>query len=261
LPRCRASGTLDQTRRFRAEAGSERFQELDMKRTGILTSVALLTAAALAGVASAQTAATATTDLNVRAGPGPEYPVVGVIAANGSATINGCLEGSKWCTVTFDGGQGWAYSDYLAAQFGGNTVVLSQRTPEMAVPVTTYEPSGAEAGGTAGIVTGATGGAVAGALIGGPVGAVVGGVAGGAAGGITGGAAGAIVDPPEEVRTYVASNQVNPVYLEGEVVVGAGIPDTVQLQPIPDYQYNYVYVNGQPVLVDPGTRQIVYVMR
>jgi hypothetical protein len=45
------------------------------------------------------------------------------------------------------------------------------------------------------------------------------------------------------------------------VVIGAGVPDTVALQVIPDYQYQYVYINGQPVLVDPGSRQIVYVIR
>jgi hypothetical protein len=63
------------------------------------------------------------------------------------------------------------------------------------------------------------------------------------------------------VRTYVTSNQVDPVYLDGEVVVGASLPETVQLREIPDYEYRYVYVNGQPVLVEPQSRRIVYVMR
>ena len=70
-----------------------------------------------------------------------------------------------------------------------------------------------------------------------------------------------MIDPPEKVRTYVTTNKVDPVYLDGEVVVGAGLPDTVELREIPDYEYRYVYVNGQPVLVDSKTRQIVYVVR
>jgi hypothetical protein len=49
--------------------------------------------------------------------------------------------------------------------------------------------------------------------------------------------------------------------VDGEVVVGAQIPDTVQLQAVPDYQYRYVYVNGVPVLVEPAERRIVYVIR
>jgi uncharacterized protein YraI len=222
---------------------------------------ALMAAIALPGLALAQTAATATAELNVRSGPGPNYPVVGVISANGSVDVTGCLQGSKWCSVAHNGAQGWVYSDYLTADMSGSPVVLTEKYADVGVPVTTFEPSGAEAGSAAGLTTGVAGGAVAGALIAGPIGAAVGAVAGGAAGAIAGGATGAVVDPPEPVRTYVTTQQAEPVYLEGEVVVGVGVPDTVQLQPVPDYQYQYAYINGQRVLVDPATRQIVYVVR
>ena len=43
------------------------------------------------------------------------------------------------------------------------------------------------------------------------------------------------------------------------MVVGASLPETVELREIPDYEYRYVNVNNQPVLVEPGTRRIVYV--
>nr|WP_099867106.1 DUF1236 domain-containing protein [Pararhizobium haloflavum] len=205
------------------------------------------------GAAFAQSTASATTDLNIRSGPGPQYPVTGVINAGEQATINGCIDGSKWCTVTTPAGEGWAYSDYLAADMSGETVVVTERYQDMGVPVTTYD----EGSGDDGAVMGGASGAVAGALIGGPIGAVVGGVAGAAAGG----ASGAIIDPPENVTTYVQSNQVEPVYLEGEVVVGAQVPETVALTEVPDYDYRYVNVNSQPVLVDPSNRQIVYVYR
>ena len=73
--------------------------------------------------------------------------------------------------------------------------------------------------------------------------------------------AGAAVNPPDERLAYVRSNPVDPVYLEGEAVVGSQLPETVELQTIPDYEYRYVYVNGQPVLVDPNNREVVYVVR
>jgi hypothetical protein len=151
------------------------------------------------------------------------------------------------------GAEGWVYSDYLTADLSGSAVVLTERYVDVGVPVVTYESSSAGEGVAAGAATGA----VAGALIGGPIGAAVGAVAGAAAGGT----AGAVIDPPETVRTYVTTNQVDPVFLEGEVVVGAGLPDTVELREIPDYEYRYVYVNGQPVLVEPSSRRIVYVLR
>lgn len=218
--------------------------------------IAIGTAAALmlGGTAYAQTVAVATTDLNIRSGPGPQYGVIGVIETDGQATLDGCLEGSSWCQVSYDGVTGWAYSDYLIADYSGREMVVTERPADAGIPVVTYEGG---SGTGAGATVGAAGGAVAGALIGGPIGAAVGGIAGATAGAT----AGTAIDPAPELRTYVLENQVEPVYLEGEVVVGAGIPETVELYEIPDYEYRYVYVNGQPVIVEPTDRRIVYVVR
>ena len=46
----------------------------------------------MSSVAMADTAVSAVTDLNVRAGPGPQYPIIGVLAAGQSAALNGCIE-------------------------------------------------------------------------------------------------------------------------------------------------------------------------
>src|SRR5687768_15135820 len=112
-----------------------------MKKSRLFAAAAFAGATALAGAAQAQTSATATTDLNIRSGPGPQYEVVGLIGANESATITGCLQGSKWCTVSHDGTEGWAYSDYLTADLSGTAVVLTERYADVGVPVVTYEDS------------------------------------------------------------------------------------------------------------------------
>jgi len=187
----------------------------------------------LSGTALAQTTiVTATTDLNVRAGPGPQYPVVTVLGANQRAAIEGCLQNSKWCQVTIGGMQGWAYSDYLVATIDNRTVVMTERRP--ALPSVTYEQTTSIAPDVDGRLIGHVG---------------------------EGGMIEPIAPPPPPVRTYVLSNEVDPVYLEGEVVVGATLPETVHIREIPDYEYRYVYVNNQPVLVEPRTRRIIYVMR
>ena len=75
-----------------------------------------------------------------------------------------------------------------------------------------------------------------------------------------GGSAGAAASltPAPEVRTYIDANPHDAVVLDGEVVVGAGIPDSVTLYEIPDQKdFKYVIVNGQPVLVNPADRRIV----
>ncbi|ESX65094.1 MULTISPECIES: DUF1236 domain-containing protein [unclassified Mesorhizobium] len=186
---------------------------------------------AMSGSALAETAVSAITDLNVRAGPGPQYPVIGVLAAGQSATLDGCIANSKWCTIAEANGQGWVYSDYVTADFGGSRVVLTQRPAGADIAVVTPPADSAEYSDSY------TGAIVAGEAI------------------------EPIRRPPAEIRTYVETNRLDPVYLEGEVVTGAMLPDTVELREIPDYDYRYVYVNGQPALVDPSSRRIVYVVR
>ncbi len=219
-------------------------------RTHLLVSAAAASLLAGASLASAAPAVTATTDLNVRAGPGPRHPVVGVIGRGQPAILDGCIQGSKWCSV--NGGEGWVYSDYLVGDFGGTQVVVTERPANSGIAYVQAPDSGA-----GGVVAGAAAGAVTGAIVGGPVGAAV----GGAAGGVAGGALDQAIEPPVAVRSYVVDNRTDTVYLDGEVTVGATLPDTVEFREIPDYQYRYVYVNSQPVLVEPQTRRIVYVVR
>lgn len=58
--------------------------------------LATLAVFAFAAPAAAATVAVATTPLNIRSGPGPQYPVIGAIAANSQAIVNGCIQGSLW---------------------------------------------------------------------------------------------------------------------------------------------------------------------
>ena len=67
---------------------------------------------------------------------------------------------------------------------------------------------------------------------------------------------------PGEVRTYVMEQQVPSVVFEGDVAVGAVLPDTVEIHTI-DGQADYAYtvVNDQRVIVNPQTRTVVQVLQ
>ncbi len=216
-------------------------------KTGLIATTALALAA---GPALADMTATATTDLNLRSGPGPQYEVVGVIDGDESVDMAGCTEGGEWCEVTYDGTSGWAYSAYLTAPIEGpeaEPVVVYQNTADVAI--IEYEDDNAAdaaAGGTLGAAAGAL-------LVGGPV-AI-------AAGAVLGMAGGAAADTPEATVTYVRSNPVEPVFLEGEVARGAGIPQEIEVYEVPDSDYSYLNVNRQTVIIDPETRRIVEVIR
>jgi len=221
-----------------------------MKR--ILATAAVLTFA-LTAAAQAQTTATATTDLNLRSGPGPELPVIGLIKARHKAQILGCVEGSLWCQVEYRGKQGWAYSQYMTLQAGGGRIVVREPANVVDIPVVTYNGY-VEPTYRADVVPVAE--AITAPIVG--------------AGGTGAGAIGApkptiyastYAPPPPAVDTYVTANAVTSFNYSGDVVVGTSLPRTVVLNNVPDYRYQYVYVNDTPVLVDPATRRIVYVFR
>ena len=125
------------------------------------------------------------------------------------------------------------------------------------VPGLAFAQSGAGAG--------AVGGAVTGAVVGGPVGAAVGGVIGAVIGAT-------VAPPPSQIVTYVTAQPApTAVTLQGNLVVGATLPDTVVLTQVPTtvyaapagptaVVYSYAYVNGHKVIVDNKTRAIVQIV-
>lgn len=181
-------------------------------KTKILMTAAACALLAAPGAAMAQQAVIANADLNVRAGPGDDYPVVDRIALDSEVLLLGCMEASEWCEVSYGNGEGWVSSDYLVAAAG-----------EAGMPVVIYE--------------------------------------GPADGTIVGSVPGADYEPAPRVRAYIRDNRYEPVYLEDEIAVGTSLPEAVEVYEIPDYEYRYVYVNGEPVLVEPRTRRIVYILR
>ena len=206
-------------------------------RLKITIVVAALTAAALCAPASAATLATATTPLNIRSGPGPQYSIIGAIPTRGEATILGCIQGSLWCQVSYDGRQGWAYAEYLTARVSGRSLIVAEHPTDIA-PVVTYQPVATVGSGVAPPII--TGTLVAPSAAGPPL---------------------SISPPPATVGSYVISHPVAPVYLNGEVVEGVGLPEDVALAPIPGSAYHYAYVNNVPVLVEPTTRRVEYLYR
>jgi hypothetical protein len=111
------------------------------------------------------------------------------------------------------------------------------------------------------------GGAAAGAATGAAGGAIVGGPVGAAVGGVTGAILGGIADQQQpEFRQYVTTQKVPSYAYREEVRVGAVLPEAgVTYHEVPaQYKvkgYRYTIVNDTPVLVEPGTRRIVQIIR
>lgn len=59
---------------------------------------------------------------------------------------------------------------------------------------------------------------------------------------------------------YVQENPIDPVTVDTQLTVGAQVPASVQIQPVPDAPaYGYVYTDAGPVLVQNNTRTVVWV--
>lgn len=90
--------------------------------TTIKTLSAALTAVALSGGVAA--AASATTDLNLRSGPGPDYQAIAVIPAGAPVDVLGCS--GSWCQVNYAGRAGFASANYLRGD--GSAAIMTPRT-------------------------------------------------------------------------------------------------------------------------------------
>ena len=81
-----------------------------------------------------------------------------------------------------------------------------------------------------------------------------------------GGVRGALVLSPEQrtvVKQYVTSHKVAPVKLKQRLSVGATLPASVKLAPVPAEwgpaysNYRYVYSDNRVYFVEPSTRRVV----
>ncbi|MBV0891924.1 DUF1236 domain-containing protein [Paracoccus sp. Z118] len=139
----------------------------------------------------------------------------------------------------------------LAVLVAGSAVAQTAIVTETAPTVTEIQTDEPTSGG--GALGGATSGAIAGAAVGGPVGAAV----GAAAGAVVGDIGEDALTPA--TRTYVLENQTESVVIDGDLAVGAQLPETVEIHTIPDSDYSYVYVQERPVLVEPQSRQVIHI--
>jgi len=187
-----------------------------------------------AGPASAVTAYSPTGHLNVRSGPGFQYPVVGEMQQNVPAAVTGCISNYTWCGVAIGGVTGWASAEYLVTDAGGKLTNLQVSGAQLGIPIVVPEGVG-EVVATP------------------PVGAMV----------AVPPAVGVVepILPAPEVLSYVTQQAVEPVLVDGEVMVGATLPAAAPVYPIPASPYVFSYINGQRVLVEPTARRIVYVVR
>ena len=101
------------------------------------TLAAVLVAMACGGLVSAAQAqsAYAAKDVNLRAGPARDYPVVAVVAGGASLAVQGCLSDYSWCDVIAGPYRGWVYAGNIDYAYDGQYVPLLGYGPELGIAI------------------------------------------------------------------------------------------------------------------------------
>jgi uncharacterized protein YraI len=196
-----------------------------------------------ASSAVADSSATVWTDLNVRSGPSVTYSIIGFVPAAQTVKVDICLDDTNWCRIVLGTLSGWASGDYLSAMTEepiylireGRAVNIMQQNFVSPFVVTDHDgpdirQSRVEHPDKV----------LRALAINIPVNATV---------------------PDGRIVAYVKANPIPSIYLEGEVVVGAGIPANVELLEVPHSDYLYAFVNGALVLVERKNRQVAHIVR
>lgn len=82
------------------------------------------------------------TNVNLRAGPGTDFPVIVTVPGRAPIAILGCLADYGWCDVFFQGSRGWMRSIYLAGWYQGYYYPLRDYAPQLSYPIVTFDIRG-----------------------------------------------------------------------------------------------------------------------
>jgi uncharacterized protein YraI len=106
-----------------------------VKKTFTTLSALLLSSIAVPALAQD---ARVVTDLNMRAGPGTQYPVVTTIPGGRAVDIHGCEGSLNWCDVSWRGNRGWVYSDYLNYTHDRRTRPVAEWGTRLDLPIVSF---------------------------------------------------------------------------------------------------------------------------
>ena len=106
------------------------FAPRPVMKTPLFASIAL----ALALPAMAQQAVT-TDWVNLRAGPGRDYPLVARLRPDTPIQVEGCLSGYQWCDVSIGPDRGWIYAERLSYVYQDRPVPILGWGARIGLPI------------------------------------------------------------------------------------------------------------------------------
>lgn len=174
--------------------------------------------------------ATAVTDLNLRAGPGTDYAIIGTLDARQAAEVEGCLAASPWCRVRAGIDAGWAHRRFLSGSAEAvRPVVASTITVRPDEDTTAAELDAAVVNGT---------------LVEAPA-----------------QVAPLIEIPDEAVAIYMTERAGPDTPADGATVALGDSGAGVSVHNVPGGNLTYLTVDGETRILKPGTKTTVFINR
>ncbi len=90
-------------------------------------------------MADAASPARVSVDLNVRAGPGTQYPAVTVFPRGSRVNVIGCTSGIRWCDVSSRGTRGWVSARYLEFSHRGDRLIGPAYGAQIGLPIISFQ--------------------------------------------------------------------------------------------------------------------------
>lgn len=79
-----------------------------------------------------------TGNVNLRAGPDAEYPLITTLAVGTPVSVQGCTTDWAWCDVIAYGSRGWIAGNFIQYDYQGQPVLLPAYGARIGVPIITF---------------------------------------------------------------------------------------------------------------------------
>ncbi|MGE0723272.1 MAG: SH3 domain-containing protein, partial [Alphaproteobacteria bacterium] len=105
---------------------------------GVLGAMALMLPAAAQDAEEYAIEAYVTDSVNLRSGPGVQYPAVAVIPGGSPVILHGCLEGWVWCDLTWSDFRGWVSGKFVAQEYESQPITVVEYGPALEIPIIAF---------------------------------------------------------------------------------------------------------------------------
>ncbi|RUL67177.1 hypothetical protein EKH79_00825 [Dyella dinghuensis] len=79
-----------------------------------------------------------TGNVNLRAGPDSQYPVIQVIPVGAPISIQGCTAGWQWCDVIVGPNRGWVAGTYIQYMYNSQPVYVADYGAQIGIPIVSF---------------------------------------------------------------------------------------------------------------------------